>query len=135
MRLEPLASRLCATFVTAGILVFACVPTVVTAASPQEDESRLIAKVKADGTLFGFAQTCNVPKEDVKRLFNLNLASTREFFQTKVPHYTPDQFKADFRSGIEIAQSFANNTDPDSEPYKRNCSEIRQKVASLLQGK
>ncbi len=43
------------------------------AVSSQEDESRVIAKVTADGTIFGFAQVCNVSDKEIKSLFDLIL--------------------------------------------------------------
>ncbi|WP_374536706.1 hypothetical protein [Chitinimonas taiwanensis] len=105
------------------------------AQAPQDDESKLITKVRADGTLFGFAQACKLTQEEIKDLFDLKLAATRELVQSKVPHYTPEHFKADFRNGIEIAKGFVRLTDPESDAYKRNCEDIQQKVKSLLQKK
>jgi len=132
MKMKKRASDLCK--VSAGALALVA-STLVLAQSQQDDEAELVAKVKADGTLFGFAQACKLPKEDVKSLFDLKLAATREFAQSKVPHYTTEHFKADFRSGIEVAQGFVGLTDPESDSYKRNCQDIQQKVNSLLQEK
>ena len=101
----------------------------------EDDEAELVAKVRADGTLFGFAQACKLSTEEIKNLFDLKFAATRELAQSKVPHYTPEHFKADFRSGIETAKGFVRYADPESDAYKRNCEDIQQKVKSLLQNK
>lgn len=115
-----------------GALLLAISPALAGAGSTQEDESKLAAKVIADGTLYGFAKACNLREEDLESLFNSQLSSTREFVQDKVPHYTPDDFEMDFKRGIYDALFFTADADESSESYKRNCSEIQQKVSDRL---
>lgn len=115
-------------------LASAAQPLVDSAAAPasKPDEKKLVAKVFADGTLFGFAQICKVPERDLKKLYDIKFASSREFGMAKVPQYTQQRFRTDFQNGIATAGSFSVKLAPTSEAHRENCAEVRNKVQAII---
>jgi hypothetical protein len=104
-------------------------------AGNKQDEKKLIAKVFADGTLFGFAQLCKVPERDLKKLYDKKFATSREFGMAKVPQYSQKNFRTDFQNGIAAADKIAASVGPTSEAQQRNCAEVREKVQAIIRGK
>ncbi len=118
-------------------LVLACalaLPALSVSAAPasKQDEKKLVAKVFADGTLFGFAQICKVPERDLKQLYDIKFASSREFGMAKVPQYTQQRFRTDFQNGIATAGSVSAKLAPTSDAHRKNCAEVRDKVQAII---
>ena len=106
------------------------------AAAPDKSaEQRLIAKVFTDGTVFGFAKTCQVSEADLKTLYDKTFATSRAIGIAKVPHYSQAEFRRDFQNGIITADQFSASVAPDSMAAKKNCEDVRIKVKSVVKGK
>lgn len=116
------------------VLVLAALPAAA-ASGDKQDEKKLIAKVFADGTLFGFAQICKVPEPDLKKLYDKKFESSKEFGMAKVPQYTQQNFRTDFQNGIATAGRFAAKLGPTSEEHRKNCAEVREKVQAIIRAK
>lgn len=116
------------------VLVLAALPAAA-ASGDKQDEKKLIAKVFADGTLFGFAQICKVPEPDLKKLYDKKFESSKEFGMAKVPQYTQQNFRTDFQNGIATAGRFAAKLGPTSEAHRKNCAEVREKVQAIIRAK
>lgn len=118
-------------FAIAFSLMLCALPSHARAPDPR-DEKKLVAKVFADGTLFGFAQLCKVPEGDLKKLYDKKFASSREFGLAKVPQYTQKHFRTDFQNGIATAGRFARTIGPTSKAHEKNCVEVRSKVLAII---
>lgn len=102
------------------------------AQAKSEEEQQLQASVSAAGALFGFAQACDLATADINALLRLQVLKARRVAQEKIPNYSAENFKTDFKSGIETANGFTRLVARDSDVYKKNCADIKQKVATIL---
>lgn len=98
-------------------------------------EKKLIAKVFTDGTLFGFAKTCEVSEPDLKRFYEITFASSRAIGVAKVPQYTQSHFLRDFQNGMDTADRFSASVAPTSKATLKNCDDVRAKVKAVVKGK
>lgn len=116
------------------LLALACMPAFAAppASGSKQDEKKLVAKVFADGTLFGFAQLCKVSATDLKKLYDKKFESSKQFGMAKVPQYSQQNFRTDFQNGIATAGRFAEKLGPTSEAHRKNCEEVRDKVQAII---
>lgn len=117
------------------LALLACLALPVLAAPAKKDQETLIAKVFTDGTLFGFAKECKLPEPELKKLYDVKFASSRDIALAKVPHYTPREYRRDFQSGMNTAAHFSRNAKPGSKAWRDNCTQVRGKVQEAIRAR
>jgi hypothetical protein len=114
-----------------GLLMYA-MPTLAFANPSFEAETKVIAAARADGTLIGFAVTCNVLKSDVSSLATKLEAASLELAESNSVTINLAEYREFVAEGIDSTRLFASQVAPGSEAFERNCWEIREKVRGIV---
>lgn len=103
-----------------GLLTYA-VPTLASANPSFEAETKIIAAARADGTLIGFAVTCNVLKSDVSSLATKLEAASLELARSNSVIINLAEYREYVAEGIGSTRLFASQVAKGSEVFERNC--------------
>ena len=115
-----------------GALLLPALPAFAQDAPPQPDTSALSRTLTAGAVLYKFADECGLPEADKTHLFMTQLTQAYEQYRADFSHYEVQSIISDINRGVKDAQFFISMSEKNSEEYKRNCSEIKEKVEVIL---
>ncbi len=102
------------------------------AATAEPSVESLAMQAYADGMQVGFAEYCGVSQADLNAYMGKRIQAAGRIAIDKVPGYTPERYKQDFREGREAAEVFRMTMPDDTPAYANTCAKIRAEVQAEL---